>query len=242
MAIQVDAFLTLALSEIRIARGGDVVSPDDMAQALALFNEYLDALNADGRALFTTAIPSFTLTANLQPHTIGLTGNTPTFTVTIGRPVRILAANLILANNIRSALRIRDRQWWMSLRAPAITSSVPRDLYYAPDWPNGSIYLWPVPITAYGIELQTETLLAQVAATDSLDLPMGYQQALRLTLAELMAPSFGQKPSDATIVNGREARARVWGNNDVIPTLNTRDAGMPGGDGGYFDYRTGMVT
>lgn len=251
MSIVVNAFLTAALAEIRVARAGDVVNPDDMGLALMIFNEYLDALNADGRALFANTFQTFTLTPNLQPHTIGLAANTPTFAVPIGRPVSIQQANMVLANNIRVPLALIDDQAWGNIRAGAaqgqaitITSTIDRVLYYSSDWPNGSIYLWPVPSAANGLELVFETLLAAVALTDTLDLPMGYQQALRLTLAELLAPSFGQQVSPSTAMKAAEARGRVWANNDTIPTLVTRDAGMPGGGSrrGYFDYRTGLTT
>lgn len=242
MSITVNAFLTAALVEIRSARGGDVVNPDDMDLALLLFNELLDALNVDHRAIYTRAFTTFTLTPNLQPHTIGLTANTPTLTVTIGRPTRILGANLVLANTINSPITIRDDDWWLNQRAPAITSAIPMDLNYRATWPNGAIYLWPVPTAAYGLEIETETLLAQVALADTLDLPMGYQQALRLTTAELLANAFGQPVSATLERHAREARGRVWANNDVVPNLVTLDGGVPGGTGGGYDYRTGLIT
>lgn len=240
MSIVVNALLTAALVEIRSARGGDVINPDDMDLALLIFNEYLDALNIDGRALYTTAFPSFTLTPNLQPHTIGIAANAPTFVVPIARPTMILGANLIISPSIRVPLTLRDGDWWMNVRARSVTSATPTDLNYSPDWPNGALNLLPIPNAANGLELQTRTLLAQVALTDTLDLPPGYQQLLRLTTAELLAAAFGQTVSASTAKAALEARARVWGANDVIPNLRTRDAGVPGGQsGGGFNYRTG---
>lgn len=252
MSVTVNRFLTMALTEIRSARGGDVVNPDDMDVALFIFNELLDALNADGRALYSNRFTTFPLTPNLQPHTIGLATAipAPTFSVSVGRPVEILTANIILTGNIRVPLDILDDDQWNEISAGAaagqavtITASVPRYLSYSSDWPNGSLYLWPVPSTAYGLELQTKTLLAQVALADDFDLPMGYQQALRLTTAELCAPAFGQKVSQTTVIKAQEARARVWANNDEIPVVCTRDGGMPGGMSGRsgYDYRTGLI-
>jgi hypothetical protein len=99
-----------------------------------------------------------------------------------------------------------------------------------------------VPSAAYQVELETWTLLGSVAdANVTLDFPPGYQQALRLTLAELCAPAFGQTVSTSTATKAREARARVWGVNDQIPNLMTRDAGMPGGRRGGFNYLTGQI-
>lgn len=248
MSIAVSDFLRLALMEIRSARAGDVVQPDDAGDALLIFNELLDGLNATPRAIYTNAFTTFTLTANLQPHTIGLAANTPTFTVTIGRPARIVSANLILSNNIRVPLDLLNAQQWNAISAGAaagqavtITSAVPMGLYYDPAWPTGNIYLWPVPDTAYGLELQTATLLAQVLSSDTFDLPFGYQQALRLTLAERLAPAFGQSVSRETAKAAQDARALIWGDNDEIPNA-IADAGVPmGARGCGFNFLTGQV-
>jgi hypothetical protein len=244
MAVAVTDLLFGALAEIRVARAGDGLTPEDQALALSLLNEYLDQLNAQGRALYATMQSSFTLTPNHQPHTIGLAANAPDFAVTVGRPAAILKANLILTGSIRRPIDVRDEEWWMTLRAPAITSSIPMDLVYNPAWPNGEIKLWPVPTTAYGIELWIQTLLGSLSDTDTFDLPFGYQAALRLTLAELCAPSFGRTVSEETKSKARDARGAAWGTNDAVPNISTRDGGMPSGGGrrGRFDFRTGFTT
>lgn len=249
MAIAVTDFLRLALSEIRAARAGDTPAAADMADALLLLNEQLDAWNVDGRALYNVLWQTFTLIPNQQPQTIGLAANTPNFTVTVGRPAEILQANVILANNIRIPLTIVDDEQWGQITAgaatgqtPTIFSAVEVFLYYSPDWPVGNIYLWPVPNAAYGLEIRTKTLLAALAQTDTFDLPMGYQLALRLTLAEAMANMWGQPIGADLARRASLARAAVFGNNSVTRDAHTRDGGMPSGmPGGTFNHWTGMV-
>lgn len=237
MSIVVGALLNAALTEIRVARAGDVLAPEAQDLALQIFNEYLDALNADSRALYTVTLTAYTLTAGHQPHTIGPSGN---FNVPT-RPTEILGANLITANEARLPVRIRDATWWRKLRQPDLATSTPLNLYYASDWPLGAIWLYPTPSTAWELELQARVqLTAPMAATDTLDLPQGYQQALRLTLAELCAPAFGQEVSALTAKNARDARARIWGNNVRIPLLVTWDGGMPGGHVGIDDISSGI--
>lgn len=241
-------FIRLSLMEIRVARAGDVLNADDAADALLVFNRYLDYLNATSRALYSTTQTTFTLTPNLQPHTIGITANSPTFAVSVARPVSILSANIVLSTNVRVPLEILDSQGWDNIRAGAaagqtvtVTSSVPRYLMYDASWPNGSIFLWPVP-TANDLELRFETLLADLALTDTFTLPPGYQEALGLTLAERLAPVFGQQVSPETRRAAMEARGQVWGNNDEI--LNAiPDAGVPmGARRGGYNYLTGNIS
>lgn len=248
MSVSVSQLLTDSLGKIRAARAGDVIGADDAALALRAFNALLDALNVKGQAIYNHAFATFTLTANHQPHTIGVTANTPDFTVTTGRPSRIVRANLILPNNIRSPLRVLDDDGWNEIRAGAaagqaitITSSVPQFLYYDTSWPNGGIYLYPVPTAAYGLELLTETLLASVTDTDTLDLPFGYQLWLTLKLAQYLASDFGQSFGAENAKALREVEADLFGTNTVIPELVTLDAGMPGGSGGTYDHLTGLL-
>lgn len=242
MSLLVSAFIAAALAEIRAVGAGDDPTPEDAALALVLFNELLDALNADRRAVFNEDLSTFTLTPALQPHTIGPSG--ATFTVTTNRPETIDAANIVITSPtpaVRIPLNLRDDEWWMTTRVQGVTSSIPTDLWYDPDWPNGNIYLWPVPSAAYGLELMRRTVLAQVTASTTLTLPPGYQMALRLTLAEICAPSFGVTVSPSTMRRARDARATVWSANDSIPRIQNDAAGLTGGMGsrGNWDYRTG---
>lgn len=249
-------FLTAAVGELNVTQAGEALAGEDADLALLVFNEILDRWNAEQRAPFTVSFPTFTLTPNLQPHTIGLAANLPTWTIpaptdggsgTAGmRPQAVLGANLILTGSPASyvPITVRDKTWWNSRRVPGLTSGIPTDLYYAPDWPNGSIYFWPVPITAYGVQLEIASVLAQMTFADTLTLPPGYQQALRLTTTEGCATAFGVQAPPTLSLRAMEARAIVFGNNDDIPRLVTSTAGLRGGGGSRsnFDYRTGGFT
>lgn len=239
----VSDLVTGALTEIRSARAGDVVNPDDMDLGLRLLNELLDGYNANKRAIYSRQTLTFTLIPNHDPHTIGLVGDSPDFAVSVGPPQEVLRANIILSGNIRSRVMIRDEFSWNNISAPTITSSVPSDLYYdRAAWPLGQINLYPIPTAAYSIELLVSVLFAQVELTTEYDFPYGYQGALRKSLAEVCAGPFGQPVPPTLKADAANARATAWGNNNPIPELNTIDGGMPssGTDGGYYDYLTGF--
>jgi hypothetical protein len=231
--------VTDALSEIGVARAGDVIGPDDADFALRVFNRLLDEWNADRAAVYGDVFSTFVLVPAVQPHTIG--PNAARFAVT-QRPVSIEGANLVLTTTTpvsRAPLKIRDKTWWLATPLRDLSQSTPTDLYYSADWPNGSIYLAPVPTVAYSIELLLRVLLAQLALTDTFTLPPGYQSALTLTLAELLATPFGQSVTEETKRHARIARARVFTNNAQTPRLRTADAGMPRSrSASTFNYRT----
>lgn len=216
---------TGALTEIRSARAGDVVNPDDMDLALAVLNELLDAWNANRRAVVAEVFNDYTLTPALSPHTIGLGG---TFNVA-SRPVSLEAAALNLGGtpNSFAPITVRDAAWYAQQPVPGLTDAVPTDVYYQPAWPLGKLYFFGIPNTAYGVRLWTRTLLAAVALTDTFSLPPGYLLAIRLSLAESLANAMGQALSPTLAVRADAARATIFGNNDPVPRIATQDAGVP---------------
>jgi hypothetical protein len=225
-------------TEIRMARAGDVINPEDMTWGLYVLNRILDLWNADTRKVWTSGYTDYTLTPALSPHTIGVGG---TFNVT-QRPVRLEAAAINLGSNTFTQLNVRDAAWYEQQPVPAISTTLPTDVYYEPAWPLGKLYFWGVPSTAYSVRLWTRALLAQVALTDTFSLPPGYQAALELTLAEALASSGGQTPSAMTVQSAKDARAVIFGNNDVSLDAIC-DAGIPCDDrGGGYDYRTGQIS
>lgn len=234
--------LTGSLIEIRVARAGDVVSPDIMAVCLTLFNGYLDQLNAQKRAVYNEPFSDFTFTPNLNPHTIGPSGTFNTGTSTT-RPQEILAAAVNLGGTTSTfkTINVQNRQWYDKQITPGSLQAFPTDVYYDPAWPLGKLYFVGVPTVAYGCRLWLRVLLAQVALTDTVTLPPGHQEALRLSMAEILAPSFGQSVDPNTEKRAREARALIWDSNTRILDQQTRDGGMPGARPSGFNFYNGEV-
>lgn len=235
MPTTIGDLITQSLTEIRVARAGDTLSAEDMALGVYVYNRILNQWNGNPRAAYSEAFTDYTLIASLSPHTIGPSGQT--FTATI-RPERILNASINIGSNVHIPITVRDANWYARQSSPAVTESVPTDLYYKPDWPNGRLYFYGVPSTAYTVRLWTETLIATVVQTDTFSMPPGYQTALELTGAEELAPSFGQSIGASLERRAREARALLWGNNDKVPQLVTCDAGLNIGGFQDIDYRT----
>lgn len=226
--------VTSAFIEIRLARAGDDLEPANMALGMYVINRLLDQWNANGRACYADTFTDYTLTANLSPHTIGPGG---TFSVTV-RPVEVLAVALSLGGSpaVYTPIAVRDSRWYASQAVPALTSSLPNNVYYEAAWPLGKLYFWGIPTTAYGVRIWTRTLLTSVVQSDTLSMPPGYQTALELTLSEELGPSCGQQVAQSTKDRAKAARALIFGNND--PSLSAvPDAGVPMlGDSGsnYF--------
>ena len=225
-----------------------VGAPIDGSQAQDIVNKLnriMDNLNCAER--FSYAETSFigTMTANLNPHLIGPTG-TVNF-VQAQRPISIDSANIVynagsLAVNVPLDIVFTFREY-ADLAVPSIGTLFPKLLYYEQDWPNGKIYLYPVPTAAYGLNIWQRTILTQLLLTDTFSLPPGYWDAITLTLAEDICPMFEQEPSQLLRDKARQARSRVEGNNLSIPRIATRDAGMQGRQNTQdFNWLSGLYT
>ncbi len=199
-----------------------------------------NGLNITGRAQLVSAA-SFSIpfvNANI-PAAVD-TGNAilagtvaPTYaTPNLGqRPQRIEQANLILTDNTPNVdvpMNIRDSSWWMSQRVKTISTSVPTDLYYDPDFPNGSLYFWPVPDTAYQVRLKLWGVIPQFPTLSyTFSLPPGYQKALKLDLAFDLVGSFQGSWGPSQQQARLRAIKAVQSNNIKSPRGYTLDAGMP---------------
>lgn len=220
-------YVTESLQELGVVGAVDPPSPEDAALGLNKLNRIFDNWNADKKGVYAWNFAPFTLTPNLSPHTIGPTG--ATFAATV-RPSKIYGASLVLNNvtpNVNVPIRVVDEQWWLDQDVPDLATTMPTDLYYSPTWPNGSLYFWPVPTVAYGVELLIPIVLAEVTLASAMSLPPGYHDALVLTLAEDLAAPMKIDLSPVTAAKARRARARIFDANDPTVRLATRDAGMP---------------
>jgi hypothetical protein len=232
--------LTDSLHELNVLAAGESLSASDAALMLGKLNRLLDNWNAERAAVYVDRFDSYTLVPSLSPHTIGPTG--ATFTVT-QRPVKIDGANLVLNTStpdVRTPICIRDAAWYQELSVPDLTGSIPTDVYYEPAWPNGRLFFWPIPTTAYDVELQTRIVLASLELDTVFSMPPGYQDAITLTLAEQVARSFGAVITEDLRFDARNARARIFANNDETPRL-TSDAPESASNGRpSFNYLTGL--
>jgi len=207
-------------------------------------NRMLDSWNTDGKLVWTVNFQQYNIVPNLQPQTIG-PGQGATY-FAAQRPVKIVNANIILNPNtnnaIRQPLNLRDADWWANKRAFAVQGTLPTDLYYEPDWPNGSLYLWIVPTIAYLLELETWTVLSQLQLNSAFCLPPGYLDAVIYSLAEALCPSFAMPWTPGLEALKKVALRRIEGLNTASPLLQTSDFGVPKTRGmrSTFNYLTGL--
>jgi hypothetical protein len=168
-----------AAAELGVKAQGQSLSPSDAELFLDIFSRIIDDWNAIRDAVFATEFLQFTMVPGTNPHTIG--PSSADWDVD-QRPVTIESAVVILSSGPSGVnaprIRLHDQSvgipsWFNSQATPNLTTSYPTDGYYDASWPNGSLYLWPVPSTAYGIQLQVRAVLQTYALNTVFSMPPG---------------------------------------------------------------------
>ncbi len=233
-----------ALTEIGVLPQGNVVQAGDGSWALEKLQRLIDRFNAREAMIYNVNFSLFTLIANHQPHTIGPAGD---FNM-VQRPVKLVSANLVLGGTtpVDVPLYVGDDAWWANERVKGLTSTLPTGVYYSPDTPLGNLNFWPVPTQVNQVRLELWVGLTQaINLNTALAMPPAYWDAVVLSLARDLAPSYG--PEALTVVSSgafatmlRDAIKVIQGNNNTSPRISTSEAGQGcNGSGGYFNYYTG---
>lgn len=216
--------ITTALRELGIVGIVETPEADLEALGLTLYNRLLDEWNATRRAVYADVRSSLlAFSAGTNPHTVGPSASSPTWTVTGHRPVTIEGIRITDDNGeTYTALVPRPAEWWHGLTSPGTSSEYPTDYYYNPAYPLGELYFWPEPSSAsIKAQLWYRTILSAVVAGDTFTMPPGYDAAVVETLKEKLAalPMFASAANGDIAAAARRARARVFGNNDRVPAL-----------------------
>lgn len=220
ITVKVADIVKAALTEIGVLAADEEPATADLNWVLQKLQRLIDRYNARKTMVYNVNFSTFTLAANQSPQTIGPGAD---FDV-IQRPIEILSIGLILPGTpgVEIQLRPRDQAWWAAQTIKDLTSSLPTDFYYSPDWPNGSIYFWPVSTSSYVVRVQSRLVLAQTVDYNSdFTMPPAYWDAIVYPLAISIAPSFTRQVAPELTALAREAVKAIQVNNISSPRLSS---------------------
>lgn len=138
------------------------------------------------------------------------TAGSTTMTTYYQRPLRINSAFVRVAT-LDYPVRPLNIEQYELIGLKTLTGPWPRYLYYQPTSPVGNITYWPVPGSGE-MHMFAETVLSNfVSLSDSVDLPQGYNMALRWNLAELLMPDYSKNdPVLTQMIMKHAADSRAW--------------------------------
>lgn len=233
-----------AMQELGALAQGETPDQGDQAWVLQKLQRLIDRYNARLPMVYNVNFTLFTLNppgTPLAPTTIGPGGD---FDVN-QRPVSIPSIGLILAGTpgVELPLNPRDQDWWANNRIKGLTSTLPTDYYYSPDWPVGNIYFWPVPTAAHQVNVQTRQVLGEITSyAQTFSMPPAYWDLIVYELAISLAPSFEREPSATLLGLWKAAIKAVQVNNIQSPRLASDSPSQPAGGGRPdFNFLDGLT-
>jgi len=234
------AIINAAGQEIGALASGEQFSSYDQAWVLQKMQRLIDRYNARQPMVYNVNFSLFNLPSGPNPVTIG-----PGATFDVGqRPVSIPSIGLILAGtpSVEIPLNCRDQDWWANNRIKGLTSTLPTDYYYSPDWQNGGIYFWPEPTASYQVRVQSRLVLGQYTGyADSFTMPPAYWDLIVYELAISLCPGFHTSASSELIAGYKAANKAVQVNNISSPRLASDSPSQGSGSGcPDFNFLTGL--
>ena len=220
---------------------GESAEPEELADGLAFLNELLESWNLDGSMIYEQSREVHSLTANRNPHTIGLEFDGGVAgDIAIPRPVNIQEASIISGDDATEyPIDPISKERYQEITTKGTVSDISTQLWYEREWPLGKIHLFPVPSSATKLVLYIWHPLASGLALDTkLSLPPGYMRALRYNLGVEMASDLGAHVTPIVDRIARESKATVARANNNELAFITPDPTIGPFGGGIYDVRS----
>ena len=202
-----------AVLKIGAKATGETLTASEAADSLKVLNSMLDSWSIDRLYVYQIVQGTHTWTGGAGSMTIGVSG-----AINTTRPVKIEDGTFFRdSHNIDTPVKIlRERSSYDRIVSKVDTTSFPLFLFYDPAYPLGTIYVYPVPISALTLKLNTWKPLQNFTdLTTDLALPPGYQWAIEHNLAIHLSPVFALPVPPDVRLEAKISRSRLKQINNV---------------------------
>lgn len=136
-------------------------------------------------------------------------------------------------------VKILNADEWASIGTKHIQAAFPTKIYDNGAYPYRKITCYPVPTQAQVMKLWLWEPLINFNDLDAeIDLPKGYERALRFNLAIEIAAEFGKTIPDQIKNIAKQSKANIKRLNSV-PQVTVGDTSIAGTGKGYFNWLIG---
>jgi hypothetical protein len=198
--------ITAALRKLMVLPSGGVPNANQLADGVVALNAAIKALQAKGMAVWAINETTFTTVSGTASYAIG-----PGQTINLlGTPLKVLQAFYTPTGGNNTPLNVYNRYDFKDLPRNSTITGTPVNLYYQPNALYGQIDLWPYPSDSTTvITLEYQRPFGDMdSATDNLDFPSYWTEAIIYRLAHALAPEYGTPPTDRGLLKA-EARDAV---------------------------------
>jgi len=203
----VQTFIDSTLKLITVLDPGGSASTSESNDAFAVLNQLLANWSAAN-------VPVF----RMSRDTVAMSGAASY--VLASRPLKIQGAAVTLADGTSKDCEIVTADQWSKIADKTRAGKFAKFLYCDGAYPSATVYLTPRAATGGTLELYSiKELTAFASLGATIDLPPGYEHALRYALAYALAPEYGKAISPALEAGAAEAKGAIAKlNADVLGT------------------------
>lgn len=188
MEITVSELIHSSFRLIGAIASGENLETAELNDAFTSLNQMLSSWSTEGASLV----------ARKRLTVPGLVGSNGPYSLS-ERPVRIEAGS-VAQGGIDSGLAIVDSTGWEAVPEKQMQSVYTKVLYCDYGYPTASVYIAPAPRLAATLEVWIYVPLAQFTSTaQTIDLPPGYELAVRFGFAMVLLPEFPRSQADPSL-------------------------------------------
>lgn len=166
---------------------GETLETAELNDAFISLNQMIASWNTEGASLVARKRLTIAVSGSNGPYALS------------ERPVKIEAAS-VASGGIDSQLEIVDSAGWEAIPEKAAQSVYVRKLFCDYAYPSASVYIAPVPRLTGTLEVWIYTVIPQFASlTDAIDMPPGYEMAVRYNFAMALLPEYPRSQVDPTL-------------------------------------------
>jgi hypothetical protein len=166
----------------------ETLETNELNDAFITLNQMVASWSTEGASLVARKKLTVSVSSTNGPFTLS------------ERPVRIEAASCA-SGGIDSELEIVDSAGWEAIPEKLAQSVYVRKLYCDYAYPNAAVYVAPVPRLGGQLEMWIYVTIPPFASLSTvIDLPLGYEMALRYNLAVALLPEYPRSEVDPTLL------------------------------------------
>lgn len=205
-----------SLKKLGVFAPGESATATEISDAVSQLNRMLQSWSTHKNGIHAVTTESFNLANGQQDYTYGSGGDFDS-----ARPVNVL--NAWLRDNGVDFMVIETTYHNWSRIGDKDLPSYPKVFLLNPSYPKATLSFYPVPDDTYSIYFHAIKPLAQYAsATDSLNLPPEYEEAIEWNLAFRLAPEYiGQIPQVVAMSASETFNHLKSLHSQPVPQINT---------------------
>ena len=194
----VSSLLSSSLRKIGALSSGETIETTRQAEALTALQSMLRSWGSISSLIFATVKENYTLTANIGTYTWGSGGD-----ISTTRPNQVTGAYILEGGTTTHPVDIITEGVYRGIPVKG-TTGLPYSLFFYPSYPLASLYLYPVPDSAYVLYLDSFKPFTETGSfglvTDTIVFPSHYEEAIIYNLAIRLAPEYGKSVSNEVAV------------------------------------------